>query len=49
MFTVISAEKNTLSFEGEVKFTHFGEIYETIDMRAEVGLLTRSELRLMIL
>ena len=27
---------------GEILFTHFGEIYEGIDMRAEVGLLTRN-------
>ena len=26
---------------GELNFEHFGEVYETVDMRAEVGLLTR--------
>ena len=28
--------------KGEIKFTHFGEIYKDMDMRAEVGLLTRN-------
>ena len=27
---------------GECLYTHFGEIWEGIDMRAEVGLLTRN-------
>jgi len=31
-----------IQIEGEILYTHFGEIYETIDMRAEVGLLTRN-------
>ena len=40
-FTIDSVSGNTLSFSGEVRFDHFGEIYEGVDMRAEVGLITR--------
>jgi len=29
---------------GEIKFTHFGQIYKGLDMRAEVGLLSRNVL-----
>ena len=29
-------------FTGELKYTHYADTYETIDMRAEVGLLTRN-------
>ena len=31
-----------MHFAGELEYVHYGEIYETIDMRAEVGLLTRN-------
>lgn len=31
-----------LSFTGPLKFTHYGEIYKNVDMRGEVGLLTRN-------
>ncbi len=41
VFTIISTSQNILTFEGEVRYTHYGEIYKTIDMRAEIGLLTR--------
>jgi len=39
---IASVDGNRIQVRGEVRFTHFGEIYETIDMRAEVGLLTRN-------
>ena len=26
---------------GELNYEHYGEVYQTVDMRAEVGLLTR--------
>ena len=32
----------TCKVKGEVRYTHYGEIYKGIDMRAEVGLLTRN-------
>ena len=41
-FFVEGINGNKISFSGEVKYPHYGEIYEGVDMRAEVGLLTRS-------
>ncbi len=38
----------TLTLKGEFKYQHYGEIYEDIDMRAEVGLLTRYHLPLKV-
>ena len=29
-------------FSVEVKYEHYGKIYKNVDMRAEVGLLTRN-------
>ncbi|CAG2193249.1 CEMIP [Mytilus edulis] len=31
-----------ITFLGPLKFTHYGEIYKNVDMRGEVGLLTRN-------
>jgi len=39
---VLSVDGNRLTFKGDIKYMHFGEVYEGVDMRAEVGLLTRN-------
>ena len=41
-FTIASVEGNSVTIEGDLNFVHFGEIYEGLDMRAEVGMLTRN-------
>ena len=43
--TVVRTEGKQIFIESHIndfiKFTHFGEIWEDIDMRAEIGLLSR--------
>ena len=39
---VVACESMTCTVNANIKFTHYGEIYKTVDMRAEVGLLTRN-------
>ena len=39
---IISCESLTCNVSVDLRYTHFGEIYKTVDMRAEVGLLTRN-------
>jgi len=43
-FEIVSVDGNKITLQGEIKFSHYGEEYETINMRAEVGLLTRNVL-----
>jgi hypothetical protein len=41
-FTIESADGTTINMKGDCQYTHYGEIYDgMVDMRAEVGLLTR--------
>ena len=40
-FEIKSVNGNQVTIKGQVMFEHFGEVYEEVDMRAEVGLLTR--------
>ncbi|XP_052081131.1 cell migration-inducing and hyaluronan-binding protein-like [Mytilus californianus] len=37
-----SCSDNQIRLSGPLKFTHYGEIYKNVDMRGEVGLLTRN-------
>ncbi|XP_052080396.1 cell surface hyaluronidase-like [Mytilus californianus] len=37
-----SCNDNQIRVSGPLKFTHYGEIYKNVDMRGEVGLLTRN-------
>ncbi|CAC5383977.1 TEME2 [Mytilus coruscus] len=37
-----SCSDNQIRLSGSLKFTHYGEIYKNVDMRGEVGLLTRN-------
>ena len=39
--TITAVSGNTVTFEHRVEFVHWGETYRGVDMRAEVGLLTR--------
>ena len=41
-FTIASVNGNSVTIEGDLNYLHFGEIYEGLDMRAEVGMLTRN-------
>jgi hypothetical protein len=41
-FTIESADDTIINMKGDCQYTHYGEIYDgMVDMRAEVGLLTR--------
>ena len=40
-FTIVRVNGTFVTFTGKVNYDHFGEIYEGVDMRAEVGLLSR--------
>ena len=42
VFEISAVRGNVVDLTGAVRFTHFGEVWETIDMRAEVGLLSRN-------
>lgn len=41
-FTIIGIDGQNILINDKPEYTHFGSIYETVDMRAEVGLLTRN-------
>ena len=41
-FTIASVDGNAVTIEGDLNYVHFGEMYEGLDMRAEVGMLTRN-------
>jgi len=41
---IVSVSGDLVTVRGELEYTHFGEVYETVDMRGEVGLLTRNVL-----
>ena len=40
--TIYIFHDSNFSILGDIKFMHFGEVYEGVDMRAEVGLLSRN-------
>ena len=40
-FEIKSVNGKQVTIKGQVMFNHFGEIDQGVDMRAEVGLLTR--------
>ena len=35
-------EGNSVTVEGDLNYLHYGEKYEGLDMRAEVGMLSRN-------
>ena len=41
-FTITSVDGNSVTIKGDLNFVHFGQKYEGLDMRAEVGMLTRN-------
>ena len=42
MVEIIECQSMACIVEADLKYTHYGEIYKTVDMRAEVGLLSRN-------
>ena len=42
MVEVLACESKACIVSGDLKYTHYGEIYKTVDMRAEVGILSRN-------
>ena len=41
-FTITSVDGNSVTVEGDLNYVHFGQKYEGLDMRAEVGMLSRN-------
>ena len=41
-FEIVNCELKTCVVKGQLKYSHYGKIYKGVDMRAEVGLLTRN-------
>ena len=41
MFNITAVNGNNVSIYGDLKYVHWGQFYEGVDMRAEVGMLNR--------
>ena len=42
MVELIGCESLTCTVSADLRYSHYGEIYKTVDMRGEVGLITRN-------